>query len=339
MPLDITPELLDGISACAEIGNSVDQAAQVLRVTPDDLAGLLRDNAEARGRWERGGIEAVNQLKVCLTRQALAGSVQASKLLLQMRGELEKTAPTSSAPPSTANEKRRGAAWRWEKIAAVSVELQVSAQFIRNMTKDARHPLPCEQRAGDWMVKAGEAYDWICKHAKRRPPNLAQPRGYEDARGGGGAGEPAGIELPAGFEINNDEGVLKILNSALNDKTSSAEQRRVLAALAGQMRLYFTEKFKREKMVPAADVVKMLRTFGELLVELIEDHAEPQAAELVKTVRDGMDTDLTTINPSAVALLKSSICEYANRFLIPAIQQRVRDEVDGVEVLQLGGEA
>ncbi len=337
MPLDVTPELLDGISACAEIGNSVDQAAQVLRVTPDDLAGLLRDNAEARGRWERGGIEAVNQLKVCLTRQALAGSVQASKLLLQMRGELEKTAPTSSTTPSTANEKRRGAAWRWEKIAAVSVELQVSAQFIRNMTKDARNPLPCEQRAGDWMVKAGEAYDWICKHAKRRPPNLAQPRGYEESAQ---CSVPsAQLVLPAEFEISNDEDVLKILNSALNDKTSSAEQRRVLAALAGQMRLYFTEKFKREKMVPAADVVKMLRTFGELLVELIEDHAEPQAAELVKTVRDGMDTDLTTINPSAVALLKSSICEYANKYLIPAIQQRVRDEVDGVEVLQLGGEA
>lgn len=48
MPLSVAPELLEKISACAELGNTIDQAATVLQVSAEDLVELLRDNAEAR---------------------------------------------------------------------------------------------------------------------------------------------------------------------------------------------------------------------------------------------------------------------------------------------------
>jgi predicted transcriptional regulator len=333
--LNVTPELLEKISACAEIGNTIDQAATVLQVAAEDLTALLRDNSEARARWARGGIEATNQLKECLTRQALAGSVQAAVVLLKMRGELSESREKialSSATTSTAKGKR-GAAWRMAKISEVATELQVTAQYIRNMIRDASHPLPFEKRAGDWNVKAGEVYEWICKHAKRRPPNLTEPRGYGESKeeskkpSAGASGETE--TNPADLDV------LKILTEVYGDAEASAEDKRTRISLAGELRRKIESDLKREKMMPLADVVKVLRSFGELLVETIEENSDALAADTIKVVRDRLDIDLCE-NPAAQTILKSAFCEQANKGLIPAIRQRVQDEVDGVQVLDLG---
>jgi hypothetical protein len=71
-----------------ERSDGVSKSAAVLRA-------LLRDNTDARDRWARGGIEAVNQLKECLTLQAVAGSIEAATLLLKMRGTSKGSADCS----------------------------------------------------------------------------------------------------------------------------------------------------------------------------------------------------------------------------------------------------
>lgn len=338
MPNKIDDQLLNNISALAQLGNTIEQAAVVLEMSAADFVKLLSDNKEVRQRWEKGGIEAINQLKVALTRQAIAGSVQAGHLLLKMRGEMEpkKSAPLASVSPSTPTTERRGAAWRLKKIADAALELQVSPSFIRNAIRDASNPLPVEKRNGDWCVKPGELYDWICKHAKRRPPNLKEPIGYTEPKENVRT-PAAATEAGESEDVDVDLDVERILKEVYRDDEASAAKAGKRLGVAREVRLLVESKLKREKMLPIADVVKVIRSFGALLVEEIEANVDAQAADVIKVVRERLDVDLTE-NPAAHAILKSAFCEQAAKGLIPAIHRRVQDEVDGVQVLQLESE-
>ncbi len=338
MPAKISDELLNSISAYAQLGNTIDEAAILLRMTTEEFLTLLDASDEALHRWMKGPIEAVNQLKVSLTRQAIAGSVPAASLLLKIRGQMDrKGAPVSTASTSAPEKERRGAAWRLKKISEVAEELQVSPSFIRNAINNAAHPLAKEIRAGEWMVMPGDAYDWVVKHAKRRPPNLTEPKGYALPKE-----EPAKTEQPPpGGE--DDAGIVdldpeRILLAVEGDTKSSAEEKRTRIALVTVLLRKIESDLKRQKMVSINDVVKIIRTFGAFLVESLEENAEPLALEIARTLRDQLDIDLRD-RPAAHQLLISTICAQAAKQLIPGIHQRMKDEVDGVEILEFGGEA
>lgn len=250
-------------------------------------------------------------------------------------GRQDACAPRDGAP-------RSGAAWRWKKIADVAVEIGVSAQFIRNAINDVKHPLPWEKKAGEWSVKPGEAYDWACAHAKRRPPNLVKPGGYDEparAQGSGGAGEQGSNGCVEALSFESVDTALTILERAYNTPGLSGEERRSMAALASAVRLWHNDKHKRAQMTPNADVVEMIRSFGELVKELVEERAEPLTLALLAAARDHLDTDLGTLNPAAKDIFKNTICADFAQHFHPSIQRKVREQVDGVEVLELGGEA
>lgn len=330
----ISDELLNTISAYAQLGNTIDEAAILLRMTTEEFLTLLDENDEALHRWMKGPIEAVNQLKVALTRQAIAGSVPASSLLLKIRGQMDrKSAPLTSATTSAQKEERRGAAWRPKRIAEVAEELQVSASFLRNAINDPVHPLVKEVRAGEWLVKPGDVYDWIVAHAKRRPPRLVEPKGYTQPKE-----EPAPAQSTGDDVTIADLDPERILRDVEGDTESSSEEKRARIALVGVLLRKIENDLKRQKMLALGDVVKIIRSFGAFLVESLEGNAEPLALEIARLLRDQLDIDLRD-RPAASQLLISTICAQAAKILIPGIHQRMQDEVDGVQILEFGGEA
>lgn len=331
----IDEELLNNVSALAQLGNSIEQAALVIGMSADEFTLLLVENEEARARWMKGGIEVTNKMIAAMTRLGLSGSFQAQKYVIEYQ-ERKKAAPPSAAP-SSLPEKSRGAAWRLKRIADVAAELQVSASFLRNAINDAAHPLPYEKRAGEWHVKAGEVYDWICKHAKRRPKNLVEPVGYnlpKEETSPAPVTSSTGSDTAASATLDPE----RILREVEGDSASSPEEKRARIALVGVLLRKIEGDLKREKMLPIADVVKVLRSFGAMLVESIEENVDRQATELIRVIHDQLDVNLND-HPAAHAILKAALCEQAAKQLIPGIHQRVQDEVEGVQVLEFGGEA
>ncbi len=318
---------LEKISALSELHNSIEDAAKVLQVTADELTTFIRETPAARDRWERGGIEATNQLKICLTRQALAGSVQAAKLLLEMRADCPAAAGVPSSPPA-----RPGAAWRMMKIPLAALEIGVSAQLIRNAIHDETHALPYKVIAGEWHVQPGACFDWISQHARRRPPNLREPAGYAPEK-------PAPASAPtiptigtagaALIEITDDA----ILSQVVTDTSISNDFKKVLLAWVDTRRRKAESEDKRAARLDMEDALKMLRALGETYAEIQENSAPARAMDLVRFIRDEIGVDLHKHNTSATQLLTAALCDADNRITIPALKQRVKDECEGVKML------
>ena len=83
--------LLDKISALSEIGSTPEDAA----TSPWHDAGRFHPLAghgyDARQRWNKGRLEAINQLSETLHKHALSGSVQAAKFLLENHIQVKQT--------------------------------------------------------------------------------------------------------------------------------------------------------------------------------------------------------------------------------------------------------
>lgn len=333
-----TPELLEQISALSELRNSLEDAATVLKVPVDELASFLRDDPEARDRWERGRIEARNQLVAALTRQALAGSYQSGRFLLEMEPAAQKTTAPASAATTAPTNDRTGEAWKWKKLSLVAGEIGVSAQYIRNLIHE--HKLPMEKRAGEWCVKPGEAYEFVERFAKKRPPNLQAPKGY--VRAETPAEAPAATStlpvLPMNLELD-PEAILReaYRNQAIGEEGN--ESGKLLIALAEAVRRLNESEEKKQNRMDLDDVIKKLQTLGETYCETMHGTSAAQADELLKVICEQIGVDLRKHNSASKQILQRAVCVIANERVIVALRRRVKDECDGVQLLKLAGSA
>ena len=346
MPLEPTPEILEKISTLSELANTFDQAAIGLGVTPEAFADFLGKHPEARERWTRGGLDAINQLRICLTKQAYAGSVQASKVLAQMHKDAapQKNAPIASAPTSTPK-KQAGRAWRYVSCADAALEVGgVSTKFVENLVREGKteetagrpNPVPMSVgKSGEWRVQPGAVYAWILERIKRgissRPPKgLVEPAGYADAQ------EPETVEprsTPAslqGLELNFE----KIISAVLAGKDLSNEDKKIFIAIAESIRRNTDSEERRQDKIDKKDVIKMLGSLGEIYCIEIEANANAKALDFLRIIRDQFQIDLKEKNSAALSIISSALCDQSNRLEIPAIRKAVREQVEGIELLE-----
>ncbi len=345
--LEATPEILEQVSTLSELANTFDQAATALNVTPDEFAEFLGRVPEARRRWESGGIEAVNQLRICLTKQALAGSTQASKLLIKMHDEssAKKVAPPAAATTSTPKQASAGRAWRFVSVSDAASECGVTAKFVQNLIREGKseeavnkpNPVPMKiGRSGEWTVQPGSVYAWAIERiqrglSKRAPAGLVEPAGFREAQ-----------EVPATSAQSTsstaadalDLDVEQILNRVLGSSALKNEEKKILIALAESVRRNTDSEERRKDKIAREDVIKGYRSLGDVYCETIEASAPAKAAELLRVIREMLLVDLTAKNSAAQQILTAAICEQSNRYELPAIRQRVKDAIEGVQLLE-----
>lgn len=250
-----------------------------------------------------------------------------AKLMRQLRARYEKIS-TTAAPPSTP--KKRGGL-SWKTLAQVQDELGPSPTYLREAIGHAVHPLEYKQIGGKWCVQKNAVKDWIRLHGGRRAPKLKEPLDYEGEETGD-RGQETGDKKAALIPLD----VLAILESVNTDGggESGVELEKLKIAKAEALRRHIDSEIARQKLFKADDVVKMLRSLGEVYCETVEAQANAQAADLIKIVRERMDVNLLEYFSGALLVLSQALCDQANRLVIPAIRREIGNQVEGVQMLE-----
>lgn len=343
MPLEPTPETFEKISALSELANTFDQSAIALGVTPDEFGAFMAQHAEARARWSRGGIEAVNQLRVCLTKQALAGSTQSAKVLIKIHEEAASrkiVSPVSTATATTPKTKPTGRAWRYCSVSEAAQECGVTNKFVQNLVREGQaeaalgkpNPVPMKPgRSAEWTVQPGAVYEWILERVQRGlstrgPKGLLEPPGYGERE----ADKPREELLPAAVISDFDLVELKrVMNS-----DSSNEDKKLFVLGFHAARLKAESEEKKLAKIAREDVIKMLRGCGDAYCYTLENLSNAMAEDLLRFIRDQFQIDLSAKNSAALQMLSSLLCDQANRLFFPAIRKWVRENVEGIEMLE-----
>lgn len=349
MPLEPTPETLEQISTLSELANTFDQAAVKLGVTPDEFGQFLAAHPDARRRWQEGGIDAMNQLRVSLTKAALAGSVQAFKALDDAHKEAAAKqavpAPSASTASSSPEKKQAGRAWRFCVVKEAAVDCGVTEKFVQNMIKEGKaegqagrpNPVPMKLARGDWTVQPGAVYTWALQRiergiSSRKPPGFKEPPGFQEAK-----------ETLANVVVSHPQSQFvdalgldfeKILRRVLDSSELPNEDKKILISAAESIRRNTDSEERRLAKIPREDVIKMLRSLGEMYCYTIESSANARAAELLKLIRDQFQVELAQKNTAAVQIIARALCDQANRIEIPALRVRVKEAVEGIELLE-----
>jgi hypothetical protein len=91
---------------------------------------------------------------------------------------------------------------------------------------------------------------------------------------------------------------------------------------------------RRAAKIPREDVIKMHRSLGEVYCSSIEGGASARATAMLRTIRDQIGVDLLEHNAGALQILAAAECLYSNEHEIPAIRRAVKDNVEGVMLLE-----
>ncbi len=254
----------------------------------------------------------------------------------------EKNAP--SATPAAASSPtpvvRKGRAWRWASVADVAAELGVAGKFVEKLVKEGAaeeaagksNPVPKNERNGTWQVQPGAVYAWALARMKygistRRPKGLVEPAGFAEVEE---VQDSAGKGGDVSASIDTTEGILKLVI----EKKLTIEQAKIALAEKEADRRAVDSAERRQAKVSREDVIKMLRSSLEVYCAVIEASAAARATAIVRTVRDLIGVELLEENAGAIQIIAAAECRFSNEHEIRAMQDNVRDQVDGVLLLE-----
>ncbi len=253
-------------------------------------------------------------------------------------------APSSSSSPAV-EKKPAGRAWRFCVVKEASADCGVTEKFVQNLIKEGKseeqsgreNPVPMKLARGDWTVQPGAVYTWALQRIERgistrKPPGLKEPPGFEQPQEPTPAAADNGAQKYFGDALGMD--FEKILRRVLDNNELPNEDKKILIAAAESIRRNTDSEERRLAKIPREDVVKMLRSLGEMYCYTIESNANARAAELLKLIRDQLQVDLAQKNNAAVQIIARALCDQSNRLEIPAIRMRVKEAVDGIELLE-----
>lgn len=229
-----------------------------------------------------------------------------------------------------------GFAADWRSLGEIATAIGCSDQTLRNWAKDGR--LATQPHRGTICAQAFQAYD-LAANARRRPAALRQPPGYASAAST--AEPPTAGELPVDPEIRRalgpgvDPFTMDRHELAARLLAAGVDQGKIRVAtqLANAVQRRRADEIRAGRSVPPDDVVRMLRSYAELIVEETDAGAPRIAAELLRFMRERYGVDLATKHPAAAAELDDFFREQMQKTLT-AIRQRVDDQVRGVQHLE-----
>lgn len=227
-----------------------------------------------------------------------------------------------------------GIAGEWLPLPQAAKLLGVSRYWLSRWISGAAGPI-LENRGR--RVRPGQAYDHIIAHAKRRPPTLQKPLGYESTAGSQSDLDQALNELDPAIKaalevditaVDLHELVVKLVASGASDSKI-----RACSTAANAIQKKRADTARAGKNVPPEDVVRMLRAHGELYVQEIEASASRFASELLDTIRKQLGPDLAKSNPAAAEILANSFLEVSNSVIL-SVRKKIEDQVHGVQILE-----
>jgi hypothetical protein len=340
-------ELLNNVSALSEMGNTIEQAATMLKMSVDEFVTLLRDNAEARSRWERGGIESENELKAILTRQAKAGSVQAAAIILKMRGldKPEKVAPVFLPPPPAPEKAPAAPSDDWLPIGEVADLLKVAPHTIRKRlpAEDGRvkdhpdwPPLEVRKVKGKRCVSARAVSDHFVTYGTRRPEGFrALPKAEPPATGQTQTGAYDPRIDPEIIAALGDLNPMEMDPSDLSKRllmSGKVELAKVRLAImwADSHQRQRTAEMKAAAMFTASTVRKMVRAHADLIVDEVDSHDKEFAEELLRYIATNFPgVDLVSRRHDAMQLLCCFYREDMNR-IFQKLESRVKGQMQEI---------
>lgn len=187
--------------------------------------------------------------------------------------------------------------------------------------------LPCKGDGRRRLVDPVAAYEHIKRHAAKRPPGFRAPAGYAPAERE--AVDLSTLDLPA----DPREFMAAVFKRPELLTTLTPEQLKTAKAFAAELRLGESAAARQEAKLSPEDVTKMLRSFVELIVAVVEEQVEPDAAELVRRVRAEFSVDLVETNSAALAILDAYLRERAN-VTIEAVQKHLYEKCDALRLLE-----
>lgn len=230
---------------------------------------------------------------------------------------------------------------RWLSIDDAAELLGVSGAWLRQWVAGKCGPaMPARKAAGKSQVQPGPAYEHIVAHAKRRPPELRKPPGYDAAgesaddcnsAGSGPAFGPAILEAMK-LDVSNVDLHTLVVQLAAKDADPSIIRAVSTAANAIQKRR--ADTVRAGKSLAPEDVVKMLRSHGELIAEEAEASAARVASALLRVLREKFNVDLGAKRTDAQQQLENFFLEEMN-LTISILRKRVNDQVHDIQTLEL----
>ena len=229
-----------------------------------------------------------------------------------------------------------GFAAEWRSLGEIASAIGCSDQTLRNWAKAGQ--LATKPLRGVLCGQAFQAYD-VAANARRRPQALRKPPGY-------GSGPESGDLVEAGGKLPVDPEIRRALGDGVDPFTmdrhelaarllaAGVDQGKVRAAtqLANAVQKRRADEVRAGRNVPPDDVVRMIRSYGELIVEEADAGAPRIAAALLRFMRERYGVDLATKHPNALAELDDFIRAQSQETLA-AIRRRVDDQTHGVQHL------
>lgn len=194
-------------------------------------------------------------------------------------------------------------------------------------------PLPHKQKGRAYLVQLEPARRHLLKHAKRLPPSFP--------RAGMAPTNPVAVQTPA---LDSEADALDEIRSAKellaeilrNPEITETAAPQMLNALASVDTALLRREQAEEKsrgLVPKADVRRMLQFAGKVYVEKITQDLAPSAARnVLRMVRESLDTDLAALNSDAVRFAEAEI-RAAAQTTLEAIQREIDDRCAGLAKL------
>lgn len=225
---------------------------------------------------------------------------------------------------------------RFKTLSEVAEAYGPSCTYIREAIGHPEYPLPYKVIAGKWSVQAAVVFDWIRTHPGRRAPALKVPLDYFAT-----ANEPTESDpkrprdTSASPAPSKELDVLAILESVdtTGNGSVAVETEKLKIALAESLRRHRDSEDARQNLFKGADVIKMLRSLGEVYCETVQSYAGACAADLLKIIRERFGVDLSTENAAALQILTQALCDQSNRITITVLRREVESQVEGVQTL------
>ena len=190
-------------------------------------------------------------------------------------------------------------------------------------------PVPHELYAGQKCLWPHAAYAHLLAHGSARlTAKLKKPPGDESPA--------AAVQTSAGptFDGKPHEFLERLLKDPAFAEQYGAEKINTFIRAAAELRAHQSEAHSQAALLDPADVLKMLRSYGRVLVEEVEDISSRRlAAHLVGVLRGQFAVDLPALNPAAEALLEREIRADHN-LTLDAVRKRIDDDCAGVQLLE-----
>lgn len=220
-------------------------------------------------------------------------------------------------------------------IPEAAIAIGVSDRYLRNWVNGAQGCVPAlpvkTDRRGNRKVDPKAAFDWICQHARHRPPGLRDP---------GGQSRPAIPDEPSqalgdlGLPTDPREFLQAIFARPDLLRTLPPEQLKIAKAYASELRLQESTDARLAAKLDPRDVIRMLQGLVALFVATMDELAAADAGELLRLIRHEFSVDLVERSASALAILENHIRERGN-VVLDTLRKDLAHRVEAVRLVEI----